>query len=115
MNCNEARIQLSGYVDGELSTSQCSRLDTHVSGCAACQRDRSVQSFVHEEVRRELTRYQASAALHRRIRKSLQAKSSESRGSWWRVLSWATLTPAAGMAFAVLFAANVVILAALPS
>jgi anti-sigma factor RsiW len=115
MNCSEARIQLSGYVDGELSTSQCSRLDAHVSDCAACQRDRSVQSFVHEEVRRELTRYQASAALHRRIRAALQAKAPVPRGSWWRHLSWATLTPAAGMAFAVLFAANVAILAALPS
>jgi anti-sigma factor RsiW len=115
MNCNEARIQLSGYVDGELSTSQCSRLDTHVSGCAACQRDRSAQSFVHEEVRRELTRFQAPAALHRRIRRELQAKSSESRDSWWRRLNWATLTPAAGMAFAVLFSANVVIMASLPS
>lgn len=115
MNCSEARIQLSGYVDGELSTSQCSRLDTHVSGCAACQRDRSVQSFVHEEVRRKLTRFHAPAALHRRIRRELQGKSAESRGSWWRRLNWAVLTPAAGMAFAVLFSANVVIMAALPS
>jgi anti-sigma factor RsiW len=115
MNCSEARIQLSGYVDGELSASQGSRLDVHVSGCAACQRELSAQSFVHTEMRRELTRFEASAALHRRIRKALQAKSAESRLSWWRRLNWATLTPVAGMAFAVLICANVVILAALPS
>ncbi len=115
MNCSEARIQLSGYVDGELSTSQGSRLEAHVSGCAACQRDRSVQSFVHEELRRELTRYVAPAALHRRVRAAMQAKSGESRASWWRRLNWAVLTPAAGMAFAALFSANLVILSALPS
>jgi anti-sigma factor RsiW len=115
MNCSEARIQLCGYVDGELSASQSSHLDAHVSGCAACQRDLSAQSFVHTELRRELTRFEAPAALHRRIRAALQAKSAESRGSWWRRLSWAALTPAAGMAFAVLVCANVVILAALPS
>ena len=111
MNCSEARIQLSGYVDGELSASQGSRLDVHVSACAACQRELSAQSFVHTELRRELTRFEASAALHRRIRKALQAKSAESRMSWWRRLNWATLTPVAGMAFAVLVCANVVILA----
>src|ERR1700675_4285964 len=115
MNCSEARIQLSGYVDGELSASQGSRLDAHVSGCAGCQHDLSAQSFVHEELRREITRFEAPAALHRRIRKALQAKATESRGSWWRRLNGATLTPVAGMAFAVLFSANVVILAALPS
>jgi anti-sigma factor RsiW len=115
MNCSEARIQLSGYVDGELSASQSSRLDAHVSGCEACQRDLSAQSFVHAELRRDLTRFEAPAALHRRIRKALQAQSAESRGSWWRRLTWATLTPVAGMAFAVLFCANVVILSALPS
>src|SRR5258708_20812788 len=115
MNCSEARIQLSGYVDGELSTSQGSRCEAHVSGCAACQRDRSVQSFVHEELRRELTRYVAPAALHRRVRAAVQAKSGESRASWWRRLNWAVLTPAAGMAFAALFSANLVILSALPS
>jgi anti-sigma factor RsiW len=115
MNCSEARIQLCGYVDGELSASQSSRLDAHVSGCAACQRDLSAQSFVHTELRRGLTRFEAPAALHRRIRRDLQAKSAESGASWWRRLSWAALTPAAGMAFAVLVCANVVILAALPS
>src|SRR6266702_4386335 len=94
MNCSQARIQLSGYVDGELSTSQSSQL---------------------EELRRELTRYEAPAALHRCIRTALQAKTTGVRTSWWRRLDWAVLTPAAGMAFAVLFTANVVILSALPS
>src|SRR5258708_32964445 len=113
MNCSEARIQLSGYVDGESSTSQGSRLEAHVSGCAACQRDRSVQSFVHQELRRELTRYVAPAALHRRVRAAVQAKSGESRASWWRRLNWAGLTPRAGMAFAGLLAANPITLCAL--
>ncbi|HLX24349.1 MAG TPA: anti-sigma factor [Usitatibacter sp.] len=97
-----------------MSTSQSSRLDDHVSTCAACQRERTVQSFVHTELRRELTRFHAPATLHRRIRADLQARSGESR-PWWRRLSWAMLTPAAGMAFAVLFCANVVILASAPS
>jgi anti-sigma factor RsiW len=115
MNCTEARIQLCGYVDGELGTSQSSHLDEHVSTCASCQRERTVQSFVHTELRREITRFQAPAALHRRIRASLQARSSESRGRWWHRLTWTALAPAAGMAFAALFCANVVILASLPS
>jgi anti-sigma factor RsiW len=115
MNCSDARIQLSGYVDGELNATQISRLDAHVSGCGGCQRARTVQSFVHSELRRELIRYKAPAALHRRVRAALQAESAAPQQSWWRRLSWATLTPALGMALAAAVTANVAILAALPS
>jgi anti-sigma factor RsiW len=115
MNCNEARIQLSGYVDGELSTMQSSHLDEHVSSCASCQRDRSVQSFVRSEMRREVIRYHAPAALQRRIREKIQAATEVSRKSWWSRLSWSMLTPVAGAAFAVLVGTNVVIYASLPS
>src|SRR5258708_12886416 len=115
MNCSEARIQLCGYVDGELSTSQSSRLDAHLSGCPSCQHDRSVQSFIRLELRRELTRFAASAKLHRRIRDALHAKANESRRSWWRHLGWSALAPVAGVAASVVFCVNVVILAVLPS
>jgi anti-sigma factor RsiW len=115
MNCSDARNQLSGYVDGELTAAQVSHLDAHVSGCSACQRARTVQSFVHSELRRELVRHKAPAALHRRVRAALQGQSVAPRGSWWRRLSWVALTPALGMALAAAVTANVAIFAALPS
>jgi anti-sigma factor RsiW len=73
-----------------------------------------VQSFVHSELRRELIRYKAPAALHRRLRAALQAQSGPLRKPWQR-LGWAMLTPALGMALAAVLTVNVAILAALPS
>jgi len=115
MNCSEARIRLAGYVDGELSSSECAHLDAHVDACSACRRERSVQSFVSLEMRRESTSFAAPPALRRRVRAALGPRSTAHDAAWWRHLRWAMLTPAAGVAFATLFCANLVLMAALPS
>jgi anti-sigma factor RsiW len=126
MECSEARTRLAGYVDGELTGAECSQLEGHVSDCAACRRERSVQAFMHFELRREATRHAAPAALRRRIK--VLAESSVDAGwpslprAWgaWlgmlRLHSGARLiAPAAGLAFAVLLTANVALLSATPS
>jgi anti-sigma factor RsiW len=126
MECSEARTRLAGYVDGELAGSECERLDAHLLGCAACQRERSVQAFMHLELRREARRHLAPAALRRRVRalaeSSLDAPWPSLPRAWgaWlgmvRMHSGARLAvPAAGLAFALLLSANVVLLSSLPS
>jgi anti-sigma factor RsiW len=115
MNCNEARNRIAAYVDGELSTPDSSRLDGHVSGCQDCRRERSVQSFVSRELRRELTYFHASDSLRRRIRAAVKSKPAARGDAWWHRLGWAALTPAAGFASVALLSANVVFLATLPS
>jgi anti-sigma factor RsiW len=114
MKCSEARIRIAGYVDGELSTQDASRLATHIDGCVACRSERSVQSFVSFELRREATRYAAPAALHRRVRAALQAKPARGE-AWWRRLAAPALAPAAGFAFAALVGSNAYLLAMQPS
>jgi anti-sigma factor RsiW len=114
MNCSEARIQTAGYVDGELSTQDSSRLSNHLSECPRCRRARSVQSFVSVEVRREASRFTASAALRRRVGAALRSKPAQ-RDSWWRNLLGPALAPAAGFAFATLLTGNVYLLATNPS
>jgi anti-sigma factor (TIGR02949 family) len=37
MNCTEARIEISGYLDQALSWEQSARIDRHLQGCPQCQ------------------------------------------------------------------------------
>ena len=74
-----------------------------------------LSGLVDGELRGALTRFEAPARLHRRIRNALHAQSEAPRAAWWSRIRWAAFAPAAGMAFAVLFGANVVIFASLPS
>ena len=114
MKCAEARSRIAGYVDNELDDLECMRLDSHVSTCGACQHERAQQVFVSQELRREVTRYRAPARLHRRVRESL--REGGMRGEpWWRRMGWSALVPAAGVAFAALFSANIFFLASVPS
>lgn len=114
MKCAEARSRIAGYVDNELDDLECMRLDAHVSGCGACQHERAQQVFVSRELRREVTRFRAPARLHRRVRDSLRGSGARVE-PWWRRMGWPALVPAAGVAFAALFSANVFFLASLPS
>jgi len=114
MNCTEARASIAAYVDDELGTLECSRLDAHVRRCGACQRERSQQVFTSRELRRELTRFRAPARLHRRVRGATH-RGAEPAPAWWRRLVAAPLAPVAGFAFAALVSGNAYFLAALPS
>jgi len=86
-----------------------------VSGCRACQRERTQQVFVSQELRRELTRFRAPAGLHRRVRESLRTRDDGRVDTWLQRLRWGSLVPAAGVALATLVSANVFFLASLPS
>ena len=114
MKCAEARSRIAGYVDNELDNLECMRLDSHVSACGPCQHERTQQVFVSQELRRELTRFRAPARLHRRVRDSLR-KDRATAQPWWRRMGGSALVPAAGVAFAALFSANIFILASVPS
>lgn len=115
MNCTEARSRIAAYVDDELDALECTRLDAHVSGCRACQHERTQQVFMSQEVRRELTRFRAPAGLHRRVRESLHSSEARRTETWWQRLRWPALVPVAGVALATLATVNVAFLASLPS
>jgi anti-sigma factor RsiW len=114
MNCTQARPRIAAYVDQELDALECLRLDAHVSGCRACQHERTQQVFVSRELRRELVRHRAPSDLHRRIRENLLSKARRTQ-PWWQRLRWPALVPTAGFAAAALFSANVYMLASMPS
>jgi anti-sigma factor RsiW len=126
MDCSEARVLLAGYVDGELPTPECSRLDAHVAGCPGCRRERSVQAFIHLELRREARRFPAPSALQRRLRALAEAARVEDGhsfarrwsarlGAFWAQSGARLAAPTAGLALAALLSANVVLLSSLPS
>ena len=71
MNCEETRIRLAAYVDGELATQDFLRVAAHVQACPDCRRARAVQAFVHIEVRRAALRFRSPALLRERVRLKL--------------------------------------------
>ena len=39
MSCEEYQILITGYIDGELGEEELRRLEEHVEGCSACERE----------------------------------------------------------------------------
>jgi anti-sigma factor RsiW len=115
MRCDEATLQLAGYVDGELPLPARERLDMHVVGCAACKRERIAQQFVRREVQREATRHRAPESLRRRLRALGARREERAFPGWLRLPGWGWLAPTAVAVAASLTMANVVVLATAPT
>lgn len=71
MNCNEAKLMLPAYGDGELDAVQSAALEKHVVGCADCSAERDAQAALRARVRSEAPYYTAPASLQARIRAAI--------------------------------------------
>lgn len=94
MNCNEAKVLLPAYNDGELDAVQSAAMEKHVVGCAGCSAERDALSALRARIHSEAPYYTAPASLQERVRALLARAPSASdvasrpvRERRWRWLS----------------------------
>ena len=73
MTCNEARSLIHGYVDGELDLRTSIELEQHLGECASCAREYEAVKALRSALRQDLTYFEASDSIKRRIRSSTSA------------------------------------------
>jgi mycothiol system anti-sigma-R factor len=68
MTCDEVKILLNAYVDGELDANQSAELDSHLVGCGSCARDLERLQEVRSAIREGMVYQEAPDVLRDRIR-----------------------------------------------
>ncbi len=68
MNCQQARILIDGYLDGELELGRSLELERHMRGCDACTRVYQAQRALRAAINASSLAYQAPAQIRQRIR-----------------------------------------------
>src|SRR5690242_16383611 len=72
MNCQQARILIHGYVDGELDLVRSLELERHMRGCAGCTQAYQAQRALRTALGGGALAYAAPAQLRRRVHESLR-------------------------------------------
>ena len=102
MNCQQAKLLIDPYADGELEASAILELEKHLQSCSACALAlRNLQSL-KKTLKQDVLYFTAPAELRRRIQSELPspAKAVPQRTAW----NWNWLTTAMSGAFAVCLA-----------
>jgi anti-sigma factor RsiW len=87
MACESWRDKLDAYVDGELPASETAALSKHLRECAACSSGALELVQTKRAVAVAGKRYQPSAELREKVRRSL-GKSTRREGSWvWKIIA----------------------------
>ena len=117
MTCEQARLLIHGYVDGELDAAHALEIEHHLNGCAACSLEHQRLLALRSAIRgpalgSAALSYTAPAALHTRVRASIRTASMPApRTSGWR---W--VGAAAGLAgLAVVMLVGLSVLRGLPT
>ena len=79
MNCTEARIELSGYLDQALNWEQSGRLDRHLEACSQCQVHAEQLGELRQLVRRT-ARVEPPADLELRVRLRIAREAQPAMG-----------------------------------
>jgi anti-sigma factor RsiW len=87
MTCERIRQLLSDYLDGELSSAVTTRVQSHLYGCPACEREhhalrRTVQLLAAQG--RQRIPVDGRALVLARLREGTETQSSPSHVAWWR-------------------------------
>jgi anti-sigma factor RsiW len=81
MNCDEARLFLDAYVDGELDLTHQLDLETHLASCPDCKETAEHMANFSSLIRMNMEVYKAPRELKSKIRTALR-KESEPRFAW---------------------------------
>ena len=73
MNCDDARVLMHAYIDGELDLAAGLELERHLAECPRCASEYAALSAVRARLKEEAFRYEAPAALKEKIRRALPA------------------------------------------
>jgi anti-sigma factor RsiW len=102
MNCQQSKLLIDPYADGELEAAAILELEQHLKSCSGCALAwRNVQSL-KKALKQDALYFTAPAELRRRIKAELPspAKEAPPRGAW----NWNWLTTTMSGAFAVCLA-----------
>jgi anti-sigma factor RsiW len=113
MNCQESKLLIGPYADGELEAAAVLELEKHIRDCSACAVEwRNLQSL-KKALKQDALYFEAPEQLRRRIRSELPSlrRAAPQRPAW----NWNWLTTAWSGAFAVSLASLFIVLQTRPS
>ncbi len=87
MNCQETRILIDGYIDGELDVVRSMEVEEHAKSCGTCSGQLQAHKALHESMQSPAMRFQAPRTLVSRIQRDLRKE--DSREPDWRRGRWA--------------------------
>jgi anti-sigma factor RsiW len=108
MHCEEARLLIHSYVDGELDFARRMEIDRHLDICYSCKRERQGWFELRFAVREEVPYFSAPPALVQRVR--LMVREQTLREPHAVSLPWRWLAAGAAFALVVLLTAMMVFL-----
>ena len=103
MDCREAQLWLTAYVDNELDVASAVRLQQHLAACANCSRARDAIQQLRGAIKAHAANHPAPPYLRERIRAAAQGAVVRTRPVPKRPWTWLNLGPAlaGGVAFAL--------------
>jgi mycothiol system anti-sigma-R factor len=107
MNHDEVSRLMGAYLDGELDLTTCVKLEEHLAGCEACQREMEGEREMIEVVRSETPRFEAPAFLKTRILAAVREESAAAGVPFWKGISWWLASGIAVAALVVVLALGV--------
>jgi anti-sigma factor (TIGR02949 family) len=99
MQCEEVRLRLDAYLDGELTEAERAPLSGHVESCPDCGPEIAALERLRDGIRRAAPDYRAPAELRSRIRFALRRETAASPSWGLRAPGW--LAYAASLLLAV--------------
>jgi anti-sigma factor (TIGR02949 family) len=99
MQCDEVRLRLEAYVDGELVESERARLSEHLASCTECGPEAAALQHLRDEIRRSVPHYRTPETLRSQIRFALRRQAAASAPPGLRAPGW--LAYAASLLLAV--------------
>jgi len=113
MNCQQAKLLLPAYADGELEASASLEIEKHVQNCSGCATELRNLQNLKKSLRSDPLYFTAPAELRRRI--ELELPSPRMPVAQNRAWSWNWLTAATSGAFAVCLGLLLMVTQARPS
>ena len=87
MECDQARVRLDPYLDGELDESARAELREHIEGCVECGPEAAAFARLRDGIRQSAPVYRAPAGLRSQIRRALRREAlhapAMARGPGW--------------------------------
>ncbi len=115
MNCEELRLLLHAYFDGELDAARSLEAEKHLANCPGCQRQLADQQAMRQALAAPELYFRAGAALRRRIGGALAKVARAEAASVRRWLPWNAAAAAAVVVLAVGVALGLLLLGPQPA
>jgi anti-sigma factor RsiW len=100
--CEDARLLLHAYVDGELSLAESLEIEAHLRACVACAREQSDLRTLRAAFSNGALYHEAPAQLQRRVRAAVRDARRAEYGRGFGYFGWAGAAAAAVLLVAII-------------